>query len=106
LVLLQLKGWSRLVGAAVVVATSGFAVHGAQEYARDTRVMVRDFYGVVRTRDRQEPVPYRSMLHGGIVHGGQLLGEEYRNTPSDYFGPGSGYGRLFAALNETRPGPK
>jgi spermidine synthase len=51
-------------------------------------------------------VPYRSMLHGGIVHGGQLLGEAYRNTPSDYFGPGSGYGRLFTALNELRPEPR
>jgi hypothetical protein len=73
---------------------------------RGTRVMERDFYGVVRTRDRAEPVPYRAMLHGGIVHGGQLLGETYRNTPSDYFGPTSGYGRLFAALNEQRPQPR
>jgi spermidine synthase len=68
--------------------------------------MWRDFYGVVRTRDRLEPVPYRSMLHGGIVHGGQLLGPEYKNTPSDYFGPGSGYGRLFEALNAMRPQPR
>src|SRR5512137_1683375 len=106
LVLVQLAGWTRLVGVAVVAATGWFAVQGAREYARDTRVMWRDFYGVVRTRDRDEPVPYRSMLHGGIVHGGQLLGAEFRNTPSDYFGPGSGYGRLFAALNEHRPGPR
>ena len=106
LVLVQLGGWTRLVGVAVVAATGWFAVQGARDYARDTRVMWRDFYGVVRTRDRAEPVPYRSMLHGGIVHGGQLLGAEYRNTPSDYFGPGSGYGRLFAALNERRPGPR
>jgi len=106
LVLVQLGGWTRLVGVAVVAATGYFAVQGALEYARDTRVMWRDFYGVVRTRDRSEPVPYRSMLHGGIVHGGQLLGAEYRNTPSDYFGPGSGYGRLFVALNELRPGPR
>jgi hypothetical protein len=106
LVLVQLGGWTRLIGLAAVAATGYFAVHGAQEYARDTRVMWRDFYGVVRTRDRQEPVPYRSMLHGGIVHGGQLLGEAFRNTPSDYFGPTSGYGRLFAALNEGRPQPR
>jgi hypothetical protein len=106
LVLAQLGGWTRLVGIAVVVATGYFAFEGAREYMVDKRVMERDFYGVVRTRDRDTPVPYRSMLHGGIVHGGQLLGEQYRNTPSDYFGPGSGYGRLFAALNEERPGPR
>jgi hypothetical protein len=106
LVLVQLGGWTRLIGLAVVAATGYFALQGAQDYAHDTRVMWRDFYGVVRTRDRQEPVPYRSMLHGGIVHGGQLLGDEFRNTPSDYFGPTSGYGRLFAALNEVRPQPR
>jgi hypothetical protein len=106
LVLMQLAGWLRLVGVAVLVVTATLAIQGAQEYARDTRVMWRDFYGVVRTRDRTEPVPYRSMLHGSIVHGGQLLGDRYRNTPSDYFGPTSGYGRLFEALNEHRPEPR
>jgi spermidine synthase len=106
LVLRQLAGWPRVIGLAVVAATAFFAVRGAQEYTADTRVMQRDFYGVVRTRDRDHPVPYRSMLHGGIVHGGQLLGAENRNRPSDYFGPTSGYGRLFAALNATRPQPR
>jgi hypothetical protein len=102
----RLAGWTRIIGVAVVAATAFFAARGAQDYARDMRVMQRDFYGVVRTRDRSYPVPYRAMLHGGIIHGGQLLGEQYRNTPSDYFGPGSGYGRLFAALNAQRPAPR
>ena len=106
LLLARMGGWTRVIGLAVVAATGYFAVHGAREYVKNTRVMERDFYGVVRTRDRTEPVPYRAMLHGGIVHGGQLLGAEYRNTPSDYFGPTSGYGRLFSALNAVRPGPR
>jgi len=106
LVLLQLAGRWRLVGVAVVGATAWFAVNGALEYARNVRVMERDFYGVVRTRDRLQPVPYRSMMHGGIVHGGQLLGDAYRNQASDYFGPGSGYGRLFTALDVLHPGPR
>jgi SAM-dependent methyltransferase len=106
LVLVQLSGWKRLVGLAVVGATAFFAVRGAYEYVKDLRVMERDFYGVVRTRDRAEPAPYRAMLHGGIIHGGQLLGAAFRNTPSDYFGPGSGYGRLFAALNAIAPAPR
>ena len=65
--------------------------------------MDRDFYGVVRIRDRSEPAPYRAMLHGSIVHGGQLLGENFKNTASDYFGPTSGYGRLFASLPADKP---
>ena len=103
---LRLRGAWRLFGLAVFAVTAFFAVRGAQEYSRDVRTMQRDFYGVVRTRDRADPVPYRSMFHGGIVHGGQLLGEEFRNQPSDYFGPSSGYGRLFEALNEVRPQPR
>lgn len=107
LVLARLAGPARLAGVLVLVPTAWFALQGAREYGRDMRVMERDFYGVVRTRDRTvDGVTYRAMFHGGIVHGGQLLGEEYRNTPSDYFGPTSGYGRLFAVLNEIKPQPR
>ncbi|MDZ7654114.1 MAG: hypothetical protein U5L03_16960 [Burkholderiaceae bacterium] len=103
----------RVNGAWVVLAivsllpTVYYGVVGAQEYMRDMRVMERDFYGVVRTKDREvDGVTYRAMYHGGIIHGGQLQGEQFRNTPSDYFGPGSGYGRLFTAMNALRPQPR
>jgi spermidine synthase len=43
------------------------------------------------------------MYHGGIMHGGQLLGDSFRNTPADYFSPGSGYGRVFTSLREMAP---
>ena len=99
----RLAGLARVAGFAVAALTLGLVVRGAMDYATDMRVMERDFYGVVRTRDRPEPVPYRAMYHGAIMHGGQLLGENYRNTPADYFGPTSGYGRVFAALRELEP---
>ena len=83
--------------------TLGLVVKGAQDYTEGVRVMERDFYGVVRTADHPEPVPYRSMYHGGIMHGGQLLGDAFRNTPADYFSPGSGYGRVFQSLREISP---
>ena len=88
---------------AVVVATIFFVVRGAQDYTRGMRVMERDFYGVVRTADHYSPVPYRSMYHGAIMHGGQLLGDSFRNTPADYFSPDSGYGRVFSSLREMEP---
>ena len=99
----RLAGLARVAGFAVAALTLGLVVRGAMDYTTDMRVMERDFYGVVRTRDRPEPVPYRAMYHGAIMHGGQLLGENYRNTPADYFGPTSGYGRVFAALRELEP---
>jgi spermidine synthase len=107
LLLVRLPGAMRLVGLTAVIGTVWYAVEGAYEYSHEVRVMARDFYGVVRTRDREvDGVKYRAMYHGGIVHGGQLQGPEWRSTPSDYFGPTSGYGRLFAALNDIRSGPR
>jgi hypothetical protein len=100
---LRLTGYARMAGAVVVAVTLIFVGRGMGDYAEGVRVMERDFYGVVRTRDRMDPVPYRAMYHGAIMHGGQLLGESYRNTPADYFSPTSGYGRLFEALRELEP---
>jgi SAM-dependent methyltransferase len=93
----------RWIGVAVTVASAAFVGRGVHDYTEGVRVMQRDFYGVVRTADHQLPVPYRSMYHGAIMHGGQLLGDSFRNTPADYFGPGSGYGRVFASLRELDP---
>ena len=93
----------RWIGVAVTLASAVLVVRGAQEYTEGVRVMERDFYGVVRTADHRDPVPYRSMYHGAIMHGGQLLGDSFRNTPADYFSPGSGYGRVFASLHELEP---
>ncbi len=103
LFLTRLKNLSLLAGVAVLIATGVFVVKSAKDYSEGVRVMERDFYGVVRTVDHPNPVPYRSMYHGGIMHGGQLLGDSFRNTPADYFNPSSGYGRTFTALRELKP---
>jgi SAM-dependent methyltransferase len=103
LVSLCLRKFARAAAVFVTVVSLLLVGRGAQEYMEGVRVMGRDFYGVVRTVDHPIPVPYRSMYHGAIMHGGQLLGDSFRNTPSDYFGPGSGYGRVFASMREMRP---
>ena len=92
-----------LAAGVVALATAGLVLRGALEYSQGVRVMERDFYGVVRTADHLDPIAYRSMYHGGIMHGGQLLGDSFRNTPADYFSPGSGYGRVFQSLREINP---
>ena len=103
LLLSRVAGVARGAGIAVTLLTAFFVVRGANDYTDGVRVMERDFYGVVRTVDHYSPVPYRSMYHGAIMHGGQLLGDSFRNTPADYFSPGSGYGRVFASLRDLRP---
>jgi spermidine synthase len=103
LVALRLRGIAVLGAAAVAVATLVLVVKSGSEYSEGKRVMERDFYGVVRTEDLPDPIPYRAMYHGGIMHGGQLLGDAMRGRPADYFGPTSGYGRVFRSLRELRP---
>jgi len=94
------RWWAAGGALAVVAATATFTVVNIAEYVSDTRVILRNFYGVVRTRDFSEPAPFRVMYHGAINHGGQLLEAAHRNRPSSYFGPSSGYGRVFASLPE------
>jgi SAM-dependent methyltransferase len=90
--------WAGAGALAVVAGTATFTVTSITEYLAGTRVIMRNFYGVVRTRDYHDPVPFRVMYHGAINHGGQYLDASYRNRPSSYFGPTSGYGRVFASL--------
>jgi len=99
----RMQGHVRWAGALIAVVTAALSLRAAYDYTDGIRVMERDFYGVVRTADHPDPVPYRSMYHGGIMHGGQLLGDSFRNTPADYFSPGSGYGRVFQSLREINP---
>jgi hypothetical protein len=103
LFVLRVRGVAGWGVATVLAATIVLVVRGAQDYTKGIRVMERDFYGVVRTADHYSPVPYRSMYHGAIMHGGQLLGDSFRNTPADYFSPESGYGRVFTSLREMQP---
>lgn len=93
----------RGVAGIVIAAVCWTSWMGITDYRTNVRFMERDFYGVVRTRDVGDDVPFRTMIHGAISHGGQLLDPELQMTASSYFGPTSGYGRLFASLP---PGPK
>ncbi len=90
--------WAMLISAAVVGTTAWGAGKAIESQLADTHTMMRNFYSVIKTRRHESPVPFRSLVHGGIVHGGQLLDPAMRLQPSSYFGPNSGYGRLFASL--------
>ena len=100
---LRLRKWLPAIAVLVLAAIGVLLQRAYHDYVEDTRVVLRDFYGVVRTKDYDNPVAYRAMLHGGINHGGQLLAPQYRRRPSSYFSETSGYGRLFASLP---PGPR
>ena len=94
----RIAWWAALASVAVVGTTAWGAGKAVEYQVTSARLMMRNFYSAVLTRDDPAPVPFRSPVHGGIIHGGQLLDPELRFQPSSYFGPNSGYGRLFASL--------
>ena len=94
----RMRWFAKGVASLVVLAVGLLSWQGIRDYTLDVRFMERDFYGVVRTRDNSTGANFRSLIHGAIAHGGQLLEEELQMTPSSYYGPTSGYGRVFASL--------
>jgi hypothetical protein len=90
--------WATIAASVVVAATAVVSGQAIKSQADEARVMMRNFYSAIRTRDTAEPTPFRSLVHGGIMHGGQLLETDKQLEASSYFGPTSGFGRLFAAL--------
>ena len=98
------QAWWAMLALAGVVAGTGWGSYKAIEAQHaDSRTMMRNFYSVLKTRQHDDPVPFRSLVHGGIMHGGQLMDPAKLLDPSSYFGPNSGYGRMFASLP---PGPR
>ena len=63
----------------------------------DARVMLRDFYGTLRTKDTGPETSedaMRRLIHGVILHGEQYLKPERRDELTTYYGPDSGVGIL------------
>jgi SAM-dependent methyltransferase len=94
----RIAWWAILAAAAAVGGTVWGAGKSVEYELSASRVAMRNFYSVVRTQEHESPAPFRSLVHGGITHGGQLLAPGQRMTPTSYFGPSSGYGRMFASL--------
>ncbi len=65
----------------------------------NTKLTVRDFYGVLKVTEDEAGDPQRhkiTLLHGGTIHGMQYLAPKPRITPTTYYTSGSGVGRILA----------
>ncbi|MGH9658828.1 MAG: fused MFS/spermidine synthase, partial [Bryobacteraceae bacterium] len=79
------------IGVGLVVA----ATVEIRAFVLTSRVMMRNFYGGVRTVDQERrelkpPGSVRMMVHGVTNHGAQILDEGRRRAPTAYYGAGSG----------------
>ncbi len=68
------------------------------------RLVARNFYGVLHIRDDLATAPdeysQRTLFHGTINHGSQILDEELRYKATSYYGEHSGVGRAIRALQK------
>ena len=82
------------VGAIVVAGVCGyFWREQIVQQQDDARVMTRNFYGALHTKDTGPATSedaVRSLIHGVILHGEQYLKPERRTEPTTYYGPDSG----------------
>jgi hypothetical protein len=90
-------------GAAAVAFVSWAAVDHVRSVVTDTRVLTRNFYSSLRTRDEvREEGTVRKLIHGTINHGEQYVDPAKRREPIAYFGPRAGIVLALEALR--RPG--
>ncbi len=82
--------WAPLL-AILVLAGAAFAVP-LERRARGSIASARDFYGQLRVLEMGRGTRWaaRILMHGNILHGGQILDPARRNLPTAYYAPGSG----------------
>jgi spermidine synthase len=85
----------------------GYLARKERDDAQGFRLMVRNFYGVLHVQDdlasSADEYSQRTLYHGTINHGSQILDEKLRYTATSYYGPSSGVGRAIRALQKRGP---
>lgn len=86
-------------------ALAGYLVRQEYQERKGERLSVRNFYGVLRINDDEltEPNAERSLTHGTINHGSQLLDPKLRYVTTSYYGENSGVGRAIRAAQAKGP---
>ncbi|MBN1443219.1 MAG: fused MFS/spermidine synthase [Planctomycetes bacterium] len=91
------------------LTASALAVTAAAQFQEDPTKYIhvaRSFYGVLKVKEAGEgdiDEHRRSLYHGRILHGVQLLDPAHESTPTSYYNAASGIG--LAILNCPRLGP-
>jgi SAM-dependent methyltransferase len=87
--------WAAMAAELLVLVLAGYLGYQVRQLTADYRVTVRNFYGALRVRDSGPPTEFdatRTLTHGTINHGEQLLNPMRRDLPTTYYGPNTGIG--------------
>jgi len=84
---------------------AGYLAKQERTLAKDVRLRVRNFYGALEVRDDLPTKDYaeRTLLHGTINHGSQLMDPVLKYVTTSYYGKKSGVGRAIGAVQEKGP---
>lgn len=99
----QRQRWRRLAYAIalVLVISPGIVFIALRAFVVEKRLeRVRNFYGAISVADDfdDEGAGWRTLYHGGIIHGVQYLSDEWHHEPLTYYGHETGIGRALLAL--------
>ena len=91
-----------VVGIGVIV---GYFVQQEKSQRKNLVLQARNFYGPLEVRDDVPTEDYaeRTLLHGTINHGSQLLDPVLRYVTTSYYGKRSGVGRALQTLEARGP---
>jgi spermidine synthase len=85
----------------------GYLGQQEKEKEKGYRLAARNFYGVLHIKDdlstSEDEYSQRTLYHGTINHGSQILDEALRYKTTSYYGEHSGVGRAIRALQKRGP---
>jgi hypothetical protein len=102
----KLGAWPVRVALAIAVGVlAGWLARKEIGEYKGYRLVTRNFYGVLHVRDDDpsEAFAERTLLHGTINHGSQLLKEDQRYITTSYYAEASGVGRAIRAFEDRGP---
>lgn len=104
-VIFHQEGKKKLVagGLAMISLCSLFLYLQVEGEFSDTREVLRNFYGTLRSRDVTDDetrLTLRKLKHGAILHGEQYMNDDKRREATTYYGATGGVGRAIRAIAE------
>src|SRR5579872_7350574 len=88
-----------------VAVLAGYFIRQERRLSKNLVLQARNFYGPLEVRDDLPTEDYaqRTLLHGTIDHGSQLLDPVLRYVTTSYYAKRSGVGRAMSALQAKGP---
>jgi len=102
----KLGAWPvRILVVIGIGALGGYVIRKEVDLDKDVLLRVRNFYGPLDVRQDAPTEPYaeRTLMHGTINHGSQLVDAAMKYVTTSYYGKNSGVGRAIQAIQARGP---